>query len=195
VSGGGHELVVIGASWGGLSAIREVLQGLPPGFGAAVVVVQHRSAGSHPSAFRDLLGAATTLVVTEAEDKQPLERGRVYAAPPDFHTLVDGRHLALSVEAAVGHSRPSIDVLFTTAAEAYRERCVGVDLTGANADGAAGLSRVVELGGAAVVQDPATAERAEMPAAALAAVPSAQVAPPAGIASLLAELCPQEVHA
>jgi two-component system, chemotaxis family, protein-glutamate methylesterase/glutaminase len=195
VSGGRHELVVVGASWGGLSAIREVLHGLPPDFGAPVVVVQHRSAESHPRAFRELLDASTSLAVTEVEDKQPLEPGHVYAAPPDFHTLVDGRHLELSVDAAVEYSRPSIDVLFTTAAESYRECCVGVVLTGANADGAAGLARIAALGGAAIVQDPETAERAEMPLAALSAVPAARVAGLDGIAALLAELCAQEVRA
>jgi two-component system, chemotaxis family, protein-glutamate methylesterase/glutaminase len=190
-----HDLVVVGASWGGLQAIRVLLGGLPTGFGAAVVVVQHRSSDSHPSALRELLGASTALRVSEAEDKQPLEPGWVYVAPPDFHTLVEADHLELSVEAAVSHSRPSIDVLFESAAEARRERCVGVVLTGANADGAAGLARIAELGGQAIVQDPETAERAEMPRAALQAVPGARALPLEEIAALLVELCGVEVHA
>jgi two-component system chemotaxis response regulator CheB len=192
---GAHDLVVVGASWGGLAALRLVLGALPPDLGAAVVVVQHRSADSHRSGLRDLLGAATGLQVREAEDKEPLEAAHVYLAPPDFHTFVEGSHLSLSMDAAVAYSRPSIDVLFASAAESYRERCVGVVLTGANADGAAGLARIVALGGAAIVQDPETSERPEMPRAALAAAPSARVGRLEEIGSLLAELCPQGVHA
>jgi len=191
---GAHDLVVVGASWGGLAALRLVLGALPPDLGAAVVVVQHRSADSRRSGLRDLLGAATGLQVREAEDKQPLEAAHVYLAPPDFHTFVDGGYLSLSMDAAVEYSRPSIDVLFTSAAESYRERCVGVVLTGANADGAAGLARIVDLGGAAIVQDPDSSERHEMPRAAIAAAPSARVARLEEIGSLVAELCSQGVH-
>jgi two-component system chemotaxis response regulator CheB len=184
-----HDLVVLGASWGGLRALRTILGGLPPDFRAATVVVQHRSAESHPTALRELLDAAGPLVVHEVDDKQPLEPGHVYVAPPEFHTLVEDDHLELSVDAAVSYSRPSIDVLFESAAEARREHCVGVVLTGANADGAAGLARIVQLGGVAIVQDPEAAERPEMPSAALEAVPSAQVVPLAEIASVLIALC------
>ena len=186
---GVHDLVVVGASWGGLAALRTVLGVLPAELGAAVVVVQHRSADSRGSGLRDLLGAATELRDCEAEDKDPLEPGRIYLAPPDFHTFVERDHLSLSVDAAVEYSRPSIDVLFASAAESHRARCVGVVLTGANADGAAGLARIADLGGAAIVQDPETSERSEMPRAALAAVPSARVAPLGEIGSLLVELC------
>lgn len=186
---GACDLVAVGASWGGLQALRTVLRGLPPKLGAALVVVQHRSADSHPSALRDLLAAVTALCVRDADDKCALEPGHVYIAPPDFHTMVEGDHLELSVDAAVGYSRPSIDVLFESAAESFRDRCVGVVLTGANADGAAGLARIAELGGAAIVQDPESAERPEMPRAALAAVPSATVVPLDAIAEVLVELC------
>jgi two-component system chemotaxis response regulator CheB len=184
-----YDLIVMGASWGGLDAVRTVLRGLPAELRVPVVVVQHRAADSHPTALRDLLGAVTPLQVSEADDKCRLEPGHVYTAPPDFHTLVDVGHLELSVDAAVAHSRPSIDVLFESAAESYRDRCVGVVLTGANADGAAGLARIVELGGAAIVQDPESAERPEMPSAAVEAVPSAMVVPLDAIAGVLVELC------
>lgn len=186
---GAYDLVAIGASWGGLQALRTVLGGLPAELGAPVIVVQHRSPDSHPTAMRDLIAAATRLRVCDADDKRVLEPGTVYIAPPDFHTLVEGDHVELSVDEAVGHSRPSIDVLFETAAESYRNRCVGVVLTGANADGAAGLARIVALGGAAIVQDPETAERPEMPRAALDAVGAAHVVPLDAIAGVLAELC------
>jgi two-component system chemotaxis response regulator CheB len=187
---GGHDLIAVGASWGGLEALRTLLRGLPADLDATIVIAQHRSPESHPTAFRDLLGAVTPLSVREGDDKEPLRRGHVYVAPPDYHMLVESDEtLALSTEAAVAYSRPSIDVLLETAAEAYRDRCVGVVLTGANEDGAHGLARVRELGGAAIVQDPETAERAEMPAAALAAVPDARVARVDEMPELLVALC------
>jgi len=195
MSRGNHDLVAIGASWGGLAAMREILRALPADLDAAVVVAQHRSPESHPHAFRDLLGAVTRLTVCEAGDKDRLERARVYLAAPDYHLLVEGEELALSTDEPVLFARPSIDVLLESAAESYRERCVGVILTGANEDGACGLARIVELGGAAIVQDPATAARAEMPRAALAAVPGAHVADVARIPSLLVSLCGETVAA
>lgn len=184
-----HDLVAIGASWGGLDAVRTLLGGLPAELDAAVVIAQHRAPESHPTAFRDLLGAVTRLKVREAGDKDELRTGTAYVAAPDYHLLVEHGRLALTIDEPVQYARPSIDVLLQTAAEAYRERCVGVVLTGANADGASGLARIAELGGAAVVQDPETAERDEMPRAALARVPTATVAPIAEIAPLLVELC------
>jgi two-component system, chemotaxis family, protein-glutamate methylesterase/glutaminase len=184
-----HDLVVVGTSWGGLQAVRALAERLPADLAAAVVVVQHRAPASNPATFIEIVGEASALQVVEATDKQPLRPGQVYVAPPDFHTLVEDDHLALSVDAPQDFSRPSIDVLFESAAEARRERCVGVVLTGANADGAAGLARIVELGGSAVVQDPAEAERSEMPVAALAAVPDAVVAPLEAIGDVLAGLC------
>ena len=184
-----HDLVAIGASWGGLDAVRTLLGGLPAELDAAVVIAQHRAPESHPTAFRDLLGAVTRLKVREAGDKDELRTGTAYVAAPDYHLLVEPGRLALTTDDPVQYARPSIDVLLQTAAEAYRERCVGVVLTGANADGASGLARIAELGGAALVQDPETAERDEMPRAALARVPTATVAPVAEIAPLLVELC------
>jgi two-component system, chemotaxis family, protein-glutamate methylesterase/glutaminase len=124
--------------------------------------------------------------VREAEDKDRLEPGTVYIAPTDYHTLIEGGGtIALSTEGVVHNARPSIDVLFRSAAEAYREGCVGVVLTGANEDGADGLARIVALGGVAIVQDPRTAERKEMPAAALAATEVDVVLPLAEIGLFL----------
>ena len=184
----GH-LVAIGASWGGLDTLRTILQRLPAGLDAAVVVAQHRAAESHRTAFRDLLGAVTHLTVREADDKDELEHGTVYVAAPDYHLLVEGQTLALSTEGPVLYARPSIDVLFETAAESFREGCIGVVLTGANDDVSLVLRRDVELGGVAIVQDPATATRREMPRAALRAVPDARVEGPEGIANAIVELC------
>jgi two-component system chemotaxis response regulator CheB len=190
MSQGEHDVVAVGASWGGLDALRTILSALPGDFGAAVVVAQHRSADAHPTMFRDLLGSATRLTVCEASDKDELRPGTVYLAAPDYHLLVeDTGRLALSVDEPVQFARPSVDVLLASAAESYRERCVGIVLTGANADGAAGLARVAELGGAAIVQEPSTAARGEMPRAALAAVPGAHVAELAEIGPLVVGLC------
>lgn len=182
-------LVAIGASWGGLDTLRAIFQRLPAELDAAIVVAQHRAPESHPTAFRDLLGAVSRLPVVEADDKDELHAGTVYIAAPDYHLLVEDGGLALSTEGPQMYARPSIDVLLETAAESYREACIGVILTGANEDGSLGLKRVVELGGRAIVQDPATATRTEMPAAALAAVPEARVEGPEGIAEAIVELC------
>src|SRR5262249_4646573 len=163
---------VVGASWGGLHALRTVVGRLPAELGAAVVVVQHRAPEATTATYIDVVREVSALPVVEAGDKQPPAANCVHVAPPPLHPLGEDDHPALSVEAPREFSRPSIDVLFESAAEARRERCVGVVLTGANADGAAGLARIAELGGATIVQDPESAERSEMPRAALAAVPS-----------------------
>jgi two-component system chemotaxis response regulator CheB len=188
-----YELVVIGASWGGLRAVKDVLDGLGNAATAPIVVAQHRAPGAGQR-LPQLLQRHTELTVREAEDKDTLTPGSVYLAPPDYHTLIeaDGT-IALSTEGLVRHARPSIDVLFRSAAEAYRERCVGVVLTGANDDGAEGLARIKELGGVAVVQDPRTAERREMPAAAIGATHADIVLPLEDIGAFLRGLL-LEVH-
>src|SRR5205085_12562291 len=117
----------------------------------------------------ELLQRHTALAVREADDKLPFEPRYVYLAPPDYHLLVEPGHLALSTEGAVQFARPSIDVLFESVADAYRERANGIILTGANDDGADGLRRIKERGGVTIVQDPATSERRRMPDAAIAA--------------------------
>lgn len=171
----GVQLVAIGASWGGLRALETVLGMLPEDFGAPVVIAQHRQAGSNEDVLVRLLDARCALKVYEAEDKQALEPGCVIVAPADYHLLVEGAAVALSVDAPLNYSRPSIDVLFGSAADAYGDRVAGVVLTGANADGALGLAQIAGRGGTAIVQDPATAERREMPDAALWATPEARV--------------------
>lgn len=182
------ELVAIGASWGGLQAIERVLGALPGDFRAAVVVAQHRRADSDDSRLTKLLEAHCKLRVCEAEDKQTLDGGTVLIAPADYHLLVEPGAVSLSVDPLVHFSRPSIDVLLGSAADAYGQRAAGVVLTGANADGADGLRRIARRGGVAIVQDPATAARREMPVAALAATPGARVAALEEIGPLLADL-------
>jgi two-component system chemotaxis response regulator CheB len=187
------ELAVIGASWGGLHALTTVLSSLVrDDLRASVVIAQHRSPDSAEGVLPQLLGYSSTVPVREAGDKEPIEPATIYVAPPDYHLLIEERHFALATDARVQFARPSIDVLFETAAEAYRERALGVILTGANADGAAGLRAIHERGGLTVVQDPATAEKSTMPAAALAATPVDAVLPLEEIGPFLVRHCCEE---
>jgi two-component system, chemotaxis family, protein-glutamate methylesterase/glutaminase len=182
------DLVVVGCSWGGLQAVRWVLEGLTEAFPTPLVVAQHRSTDSSDVMIR-LLRDHAPLLVTEASDKDAIEPGHVYVAPADYHLIVEPGSLALSTEGPVHYSRPSIDVAFESAADAYSDRLVGVILTGANKDGSEGLKRIKNAGGVTVVQDPATAARREMPDAALSAVKGAKVLPLRKIAPFLVEIC------
>jgi two-component system, chemotaxis family, protein-glutamate methylesterase/glutaminase len=182
-----YELVVVGTSWGGLHALEILASGLPRGFSLPIVAVQHRMRDSDES-LSVFLQSLTPLSVREAEDKDDLLPGTIYIAPPDYHTLVEPGHIALSTEAPVLFSRPSIDVLFESAADAYRERVVGVILTGANEDGTKGLRKIRAAGGYTVVQDPHTAESPTMPASAVAGVDVHRVLPLSHIAPFLVEL-------
>jgi two-component system chemotaxis response regulator CheB len=181
------DLIVIGASWGGLDALTLLVRGLPPDFGVPIVIVQHRGADAE-SLLSGLLQQWTDRKVLEPEDKAPIEAGDIYVAPANYHLLVETGHLSLTTEAPVRYSRPSIDVLFGSAAHAYGERLIGVVLTGANEDGSRGLQCVAEFGGYCVVQDPATAEAPAMPAAALRRVPRAAVLPLSGIVAHLVDV-------
>lgn len=166
--------VVIGASAGGVQALSHVLPDLPADFPAPVLVVVHIPPRKD-NALVDLFAHKCRLKVKEAEDKEPLAPGIIYFAPPDYHLLVEtAETLALSSDEAVNHSRPAIDVLFETAADAFGSALAAIVLTGANHDGAQGLKAVCEAGGRGFVQDPATAEVATMPEAALAACPAAR---------------------
>jgi two-component system chemotaxis response regulator CheB len=170
IHGGPSQLVLIGASLGGLSAIPVILGGLPRDFPNPVVIVQHRAIHSDDAGLVDALQRGCLLPVREVEDKDRLAAGRVYLAPSDYHLLVEGDHLTLSTEARVLHARPSIDVLLDSAAESHGARVIAVILTGASRDGVLGAQRIKQRGGIVVVQDPATAECKVMPAAAIAGV-------------------------
>ena len=185
--GVGYDIVVVGTSWGGLAALRELVSAVPESFSMAITLVQHRHKDSD-HLLRVLLQELTRLEVCEVEDKMLLERGRIYVAPPDYHTLVEPGHFSLSTDAPVRYSRPSIDVTFSSAADSYGHRTVGIVLTGANADGAEGLRQISDRGGMAIVQDPATAESPTMPAAAVKAVPRARVMSLSAISAFLIAL-------
>lgn len=168
-----REVVCIGASWGGLDALRVLLGRVPADVAAPICVVQHRGEDDGVGMLVECLAKACALHVCEAEDKQPLTPGTVYVAPAGYHMLVNEAHVALSVEDRVRCSRPSVDVLFESAASAHGPHVTAVVLTGANDDGARGARAVRDAGGVVLVQDPDTAERREMPQAALDAVPDA----------------------
>jgi two-component system chemotaxis response regulator CheB len=163
----GFDLIVMGASWGGLTALERILGALPGDFRTPVAIAQHRAVDSGSGALPAML-ARSGRAVCEPSDKEPIEAGKVYVAPSDYHLLVEPEGFALSTEGLVRHSRPSIDVLFDSAADVYADRLAAAILTGSNDDGAYGIERVRRRGGLTVAQDPATAERPEMPVAAIA---------------------------
>jgi two-component system, chemotaxis family, protein-glutamate methylesterase/glutaminase len=199
MTGSGGELgrvsgIAIGASVGGVEALSILLPALPKDLGAPVFVVLHQPR-DRPSLLVDIFKVRCDLPVREAEDKEEVERGTIYFAPPDYHLLVDeGPRLALSADELVHYSRPSIDVLFESAAEVYGDRLLGILLTGANEDGAAGMEAIHRAGGATVVQEPETALAASMPASALARTQIDRVLPLDGIAALLRSLGGRTVH-
>jgi two-component system chemotaxis response regulator CheB len=182
------ELIVIGCSLGGMHALERVLGALPADFGAPIAVVQHRHKASNEG-LPAYLRKHTVLKVFDADDKQWLEPGHVYLAPANYHLLIEKGEISLSVDEKVAYSRPSIDVLFESAADAYREKLVGVLLTGSNADGAQGAQRIKQQGGFMVVQDPATAEAPAMPQAAIDATRVDRILPLERIGPFLVELC------
>jgi two-component system chemotaxis response regulator CheB len=186
-------MIAVGASWGGLKALRAIVHGLPPHFRVPIAFIQHRSKES--AALRDLLQDCTSLIVCEVDDKQPIMGGYVYLAPADYHLLVDGDVFSLSVDEPVRYSRPSIDVFFESLAERFGAGAVGVVLTGANADGAEGLRQIAARGGLAIVQDPRTAECPIMPRAALKAVPTARTLPLERMTPFLVSLATSEENA
>jgi len=169
-----YSVVGVGTSWGGLSALTKLLGDLPTDFSIPVVVVQHRSKDSEHLLVR-LLQDATDLRVCEIEDKDPLTPATVHVAPANYHVLIEHGHASLTIEEPVRFSRPSIDVMLTSAADTYGSAAVGVVLTGANEDGARGLAHIAKRGGRSLVQDPKTAEIPIMPEAAIRAVPTAEV--------------------
>jgi two-component system chemotaxis response regulator CheB len=188
-----YELIVVGASWGGLDAAGRLLADLPDAVDAPLVLAQHRHSNSTPGGLAELLHLRIKRPVQDAEDKMAIERGKVYIAPPDYHLLVEHGSFALSVDERVQYARPSIDVLFESAAYAYGQGVIGIILTGANEDGAAGLAAVKERGGVALVQDPSGAERRTMPEAAIAATVADAVLPIEEMASFLYGLCVEQV--
>jgi len=169
--------VCIGASWGGLKAVGQVLADLPAELDLPIAIAQHRHPDSQEGTLAELLQAQTDRTVLDVEDKMAIEPGYVYIAPPNYHLLVERGSFALSVDERIRFARPSIDVLFETAAHAYGAGVIGIILTGANDDGAHGLARIKKVGGVALIQDPLGAARRTMPDAAIAATVADAILP------------------
>jgi two-component system chemotaxis response regulator CheB len=182
------ELIVIGCSMGGMHALQTIFRVLPKDFPVPIAVVQHRYRTSNEG-LPEFLRRHTELQVVDTTDKEWIKPGTVYLAPANYHLLVERGELNLSVDEAVAYSRPSIDVLFESAADAYGSGVAGVVLTGANADGARGAVRIKSRGGFVIAQDPATAESPAMPLAAIEAARVDRILPLDRIGSFLVELC------
>ena len=182
------ELIAIGCSMGGMHALQVIFGVLPKDFPVPIAVVQHRYRTSNEG-LPEFLRRRTELQVVDTTDKEWLRPGTVYLAPANYHLLVERGELSLSVDEAVAYSRPSIDVLFESAADAYGAGVIGVILTGANADGAKGTMRIKSRGGFVIAQDPETAESPAMPRAAIEAARVDRILPLDRIGPFLVELC------
>lgn len=183
-----HKAVVIGGSAGGIQALKTLLSALPVSFSASIAIVQHIE--EHSDAYlSECLNSISTILVKEAEDKEPMHPGTAYLAPAGYHLLIEpDESFSLSVDEKVNYCRPAIDPLFESAADAFKERLIGVVLTGANADGAKGLKFIKECGGTAIVQNPETAESPYMPQAALDTTAVDYIVPLEQIVPLLVRL-------
>ena len=185
---GTNRLIIIGGSSGSLEALLAMLPKLDNKFAIPIVIILHRS-GNTDNGLTDLLCSKTVLHIKEADEKDRLQRGWIYLAPPDYHLLLeeDGT-VSLDASQKVNYSRPSIDVSFMSAAEVYKERLTAVLLSGANADGAGGMKTIKQLGGRNIVQDPAEAVVSYMPEQAMLLSPAADVLTVVNIAKLLNEI-------
>src|ERR1035437_4106542 len=187
-----YEAIVIGVSSGGMNAMKVMFSLLTKDFNTPIIIVQHISAHSDNQWIK-LLNNQSNLSIKEADEKENIEQGKVYIAPPNYHLMIEkDKTFSLTIDERVNFARPSIDVLFESAAEAYKDKLIGVVLTGSNADGSAGLKRIKECGGLTIVQDPATAESAYMPQSAIAATIPDYILPLKDITELLIKLDKQK---
>jgi two-component system chemotaxis response regulator CheB len=182
------QAILVGGSAGAIEVVSAVLGALPADFATPIIVVIHLPR-NRPSALAGALGGKCRLALREPLDKEPLAPATVYLAPPDYHLLVDsGPSFSLSVDEPVNFSRPSIDVLFQSAADVLGSRCAGVLVSGANPDGAQGLCAIQKAGGLVTIQDPDEAAQAAMPKAALALCPNATPLSAKGISQWVQQL-------
>jgi two-component system chemotaxis response regulator CheB len=183
-----YQAIVVGGSSGGINALAHILPSLRKTLSAGVLIVLHLPRDRR-SMLVDIFRQRCELKLQEASDKDDIAAGAVYFAPPDYHMLVEGgSSIGLSVDPPVHFSRPSIDVLFESAADRYGESLVGILLSGANEDGAHGLQTIAEAGGLTIVQDPASAPMPTMPLAALTRIQPDHVLSPEAIAQLILDL-------
>ncbi len=183
-----YQLVAIGCSMGGMHALQTIFQALPKDFPLPITVVQHRYKTSNEG-LPQFLRRHSKLNVVDTTDKEWIKPGTVYLAPANYHLLVERGELSLSVDEAVAYSRPSIDVMFESAADAYGSGVIGVVLTGANSDGARGAARIKKRGGFVLAQDPTTAESPAMPQATIDTTRVDRILPLERIGPFLVELC------
>lgn len=185
------QAIVIGCSAGGLTALESLFADIDPALRQPIAVCCHTGSAT-VDLLCELLARHATLPVEEARERAPMQGGAIYVAPSGYHLLIEHSHrFALSVDQRVSFARPSIDVLFESAAEAWGDGLIGVLLTGANSDGANGLQRIRACGGLAIVQDPADAESPAMPIAALERAGADHCLPLTAIAPLINRLCLQ----
>ncbi|GAA0893979.1 chemotaxis protein CheB [Fulvivirga kasyanovii] len=183
-----YEAIVLGTSAGGTKLLKSMVAKIPAGFSLPLIVVQHIGADSDGYWIRSLDKLAA-IKVKEADEKEKIEAATMYVAPANYHLLVErDRTLTLTVSEPVNYARPSIDVLFETAADAFKNRLIGVVLSGYNSDGAVGLKRIKENGGLTIVQAPETCEAAPMPKAAIKEAQPDYTLPPDEIYELLIKL-------
>lgn len=184
----GFEAIVMGVSSGGMNAMKIMFALLPGDFTMPIIVVQHLSSRSD-SQWIKLLNDKCALRIKEADEKEKISPGIIYIAPPNYHLLIEkNKTFSLSIDGRVNYARPSIDVLFESAAEAYTSKLIGVVLTGSNNDGTKGIKQIKELGGMAIIQDPATAESAFMPESAMEAIEPDYILPLEEIVELLVKM-------
>ncbi len=165
-----YEAIVIGVSSGGMTALKFIFSALPSDFSIPIIIVQHINANSD-NQWIDLLNKKSNLTIKEADEKEKIVSGTTYIAPANYHLLIENdKTFSLTIDERVNFARPSIDVLFESAADAYKNKLIGIVLTGSNNDGAKGIKRIKELGGMAIIQDPETAESSTMPESAIAVV-------------------------
>lgn len=165
-----YNAIVIGVSSGGISALKILFSILPADFNIPIIIVQHIGPRSD-SQWIQILNEKSKIEIKEADEKEKIKKGIVYIAPPNYHLLIEkNKTFSLSIDERVNYARPSIDVLFESAAEAYKSTLIGIILTGANHDGAKGIKCIKEYGGLVIIQDPDTAESVYMPRSAIAAV-------------------------
>lgn len=163
-----YEAIVMGVSAGGLATLSAILRGLPDRYPLPVIIIQHRSKEER-NLLEEVLQSRCTIPIRQAEEKERIAAGAVYFAPPDYHLLIgEDRRFVLTYDEPVHFSRPSIDLLFETAAEAYEDKLVGIILTGASKDGAEGIHAISHAGGYTIAQDPKEAPYPLMPRAAIA---------------------------
>ena len=183
-----YEAIVIGVSSGGMNAMKVIFSYLPRNFKIPVIIVQHISARSDKK-WITILNDTFKINIKEADEKEKIEQGTVYIAPPNYHLLIErNKTFSLTIDERVNFARPSIDVLFESAADAYKDKLIGVVLTGSNNDGAKGIRTINEFGGLTIIQDPKTAESAYMPEAAISAIKPDYILPLKDIAQMLVKL-------